>query len=143
MTIKKRARLRLKIIFFLTYILVLALFVFGLFRFLRSFFDNYQVINPLSQNSGVVCGGKTFAKVYNDLEQSLKENRIDFVSISKYGDSAYLVRIAKDKEVIFSQKLQASRQVSSLQLIQSRLTIEGKDFKRLDFRFSNPIAVLK
>jgi hypothetical protein len=43
-------------------------------------------------------------------------------------------------EVILSSKKDIGSQLSSLQLMLARLTIEGKKLKVLDFRFDNPVV---
>lgn len=78
-----------------------------------------------------------------NLKNLLALKNISFSSISISTDSAYLVKLSSDEEVIFSSKHNLDMQVSSLQLILSRLTIEGKKFIKLDFRFDKPIIILK
>ena len=143
MTIRKRSNVRLRVIFYIIYVLIFALFIFIWPKVLRSYLTPHKTISPLSKNQKIILEKNNTDKSYKDLVKSLTDAHISFMSISKASDSAYIVRLTKDKEVIFSKKLGVSAQVSSLQLIQSRLTIEGKDFSRLDFRFSNPIIVLK
>lgn len=76
-------------------------------------------------------------------ERLLKEHNASFFSISVASDSSYIVQLKEGEEVIFSPEKNIEKQVASLQLIQKRLTIEGKSFIRLDLRFTNPIIILK
>jgi len=68
----------------------------------------------------------------------LNEKRIEFKKITQE-EGAVRVILKDDSEVIFSSKKDIGTQVSSLQLTLSRLTIDGKKLKIIDFRFSNPV----
>jgi len=50
------------------------------------------------------------------------------------------VELRDGGELILSSKKDLENQLSSLQLILSRLTIEGKKLKKLDFRYDNPVV---
>lgn len=76
------------------------------------------------------------------IEKLLKQKGIKYKSIA-YRDNSYIIVLANDAEALFSSKKDAEVQVSSLQLVINRLTIEGKSFKRLDFRFDKPVIVFK
>lgn len=73
------------------------------------------------------------------LQSLLYKNNVPFSDIKVASDSSYLITLKDGSEVNFSSKKDVSSQISSLQLILSRLTIEGKKFKRLDLRFDKPI----
>lgn len=142
MITRKKTKLGLKAMFFFLYALVFFLFLFFLPKVLKFYFNTNQVLSPLGSDIVSVSNSKS-DKFYNDLIKSLKSKHITFISVSKLSDSSYKVILTNNKEVIFEGRLKVDKQVSSLQLIQNRLTIEGKDFKKLDFRFSNPVIVLK
>ncbi len=75
------------------------------------------------------------------LEALLYKNNIQFSKVQTASDSAnlsYIVFLRDQGEVYLGSKNLPS-QISSLQLILSRLTIEGKKFKKLDLRFDKPI----
>jgi hypothetical protein len=72
------------------------------------------------------------------VEKILKDNKIFFSEVSLL-DSFYLVNIKDNGQVRFSQDKNIEEQASSLQKILNQLTIEGKTFKSIDFRFSEPI----
>ena len=55
-------------------------------------------------------------------------------------DGSFAVTLQDGGEVILSSKKDIGSQLTSLQLVLSRLTIEGKKLKRLDFRFDNPVV---
>lgn len=81
--------------------------------------------------------------ISRDVEKLLSEHNIQYESISSASDSSVLVRLAAGEEVVLSSTRDIAFQISSLQLILSRFTIEGKKFQSLDFRFERPIVVLK
>jgi hypothetical protein len=53
-------------------------------------------------------------------------------------DSSYSVNIPNNGQVILSGDKDINSQIASLQRILIQLTIEGKTFKNIDFRFSEP-----
>ena len=73
------------------------------------------------------------------IEKILKEKKIHYESLSVSEDLTYKVKLDQKSEVIIDPKKDAYEQLSSLQLILSQLKIEGKAFKRLDFRYQKPI----
>lgn len=75
------------------------------------------------------------------LSEMLKEQNIPFTDISVYVDGTVVVTLVNKSTVVLSKAKDLSEQVSSLQLIYSRLTIEGKEFSRLDLRFENPVII--
>lgn len=75
------------------------------------------------------------------LEEELRKANIQYQKTKINDDSSLLVVLSGKEEVIFSSKKQLSTQIASLQLIIKRLTIEGKRFKSLDFRYDKPLIV--
>lgn len=76
------------------------------------------------------------------IERLLSQKKIEYNTVVSATDSSYAVRLADGGEVIFSATKDIAIQISSLQLILSRFTIEGKRLSKLDFRYTNPIIVL-
>ena len=109
------------------------------FYMLQFFSQSQNFISPLSKS--FVKGGTT-ADV-NTLEKLLKEKNIAFSFLSPVDDASYLVSLTSGEEIVFSAHKPLSVQVSSLQLIVSRLTIEGKRIGRLDFRYDKPVIILR
>ncbi|MFH1186697.1 MAG: hypothetical protein V1697_00825 [Candidatus Levyibacteriota bacterium] len=85
---------------------------------------------------------KTKLSEINDLEKLLVEKNIRYSRIIYGDDLSFYVDLNDGGQVIFSMKKKLKDQISSLQLILSRLTIEGKRLKKLDFRFNKPIIEL-
>jgi hypothetical protein len=105
----------------------------GIFGFAVYFFNLYIIstgplfVSPIGK-SGV--SQTAVGKI-------LKDNGIPFKSVvfSDY----FLVTIRDNEQVKLSSDKDIRRQVASLQKILRELTIEGKSFKSIDFRFSEPI----
>lgn len=76
-----------------------------------------------------------------ELKTLLGKSNISFTEVKSSTGSSILVKLKDGGEVLFSAKKSLGEQVSSLQLILSRLTIEGKRFKNLDLRFEKPSVV--
>jgi len=75
------------------------------------------------------------------IETLLLDVQIAFASISLRADSSYLVMLEDGGEVIISLKKDIKKQIASLQPILKQLTIEGRKFNRIDFRFDKPLVV--
>jgi len=79
------------------------------------------------------------AKQIESLNKALGAKNIYFSTIEQNNDLSYKVSIKDNGIVYISQKKDLTLQIDSLQLIINRLTIEGKRFKSLDFRFEKPV----
>lgn len=77
----------------------------------------------------------------NQIDEMLQKSEIAFTSVESAKDSTYLVNLKDGGQVIITQNKNVQNQISSLQLILSRLTIEGKRFKSLDFRYDKPVVL--
>ena len=73
------------------------------------------------------------------IEKILENNNILFSQVLVLPDSSYQVSIPNNGQVKLSSKKDINRQITSLQRILRELTIEGKSFKSIDFRFNEPI----
>nr|MBI5456036.1 hypothetical protein [Candidatus Levybacteria bacterium] len=124
--IKSRTKTAFIIIFFLSAALILIEYLFLNFSFGRTTY-----ISPVSKNQT----SNTIA-----LEKELEKSNILFKTISNGSDGSLVVELMDGSNIIFSQKKDIKNQISSLQLVLSRLTIEGKKLKSLDFRFNNPVV---
>ncbi len=100
-----------------------------------------KFISPIANTYKNVLAVITNNSPKNQLIDLLHKNTIPYTSISSYGDGSLLVKLENGEEVLLSSKKSLETQVSSLQLILSRLTIEGKRIAKLDLRFDNPVIV--
>jgi hypothetical protein len=76
------------------------------------------------------------------LEKGLANNHIEYTTIKTSG-SDLIVLLKNGSKVTFSSKKDIILQISSLQYILTRLTMEGELFSQLDLRFEKPVVVLK
>jgi hypothetical protein len=76
------------------------------------------------------------------LRESLKKEKIEVESIKHEKDS-FIVELKSGAEVVLSAKKDIISQISSLQFILSRLTMEGRRFSRLDLTFDKPVIVME
>jgi hypothetical protein len=125
---KEQLKIRLRLI--LLILAVLLVILIGI-EFLYFNFVKVSVISPLA---------KTKISRQTSLESDLAKNKIHFASIKANLDGSFTVDLVSGEEVILSSKKDIGSQLSSLQLILTRLTIEGKKLKKLDFRFDNPVV---
>jgi hypothetical protein len=77
------------------------------------------------------------------IETFLKTQNIDYKDISLSGKTTYVVKITDNGNAYITTNKDVSEQLSSLQRIHSRLTMEGKKFTRLDLRYDKPVIVLQ
>ena len=89
-------------------------------------------ISPITRNSNQDA---------KKIETLLINAQISFTSISLTTNSSYIVKLQDGGEVILSLKKNIEKQITSLQPILKQLTIEGKKFNRIDFRFDKPLVV--
>ena len=126
---KEQSKEKLKLIIILSFIFVVVIFLGEIIYFNFSFGRTFY-LNPIAKNA-----------VSNTaiLEEKLRKANVNFITVSASSDSSLVVSLSGSGEVIFSSKKDIGSQISSLQLILTRLTIEGKSLKILDFRFDNPV----
>lgn len=70
----------------------------------------------------------------------LEKNDIIYLSVVPSENNTTFVTLKEKQEVIFANSRNLEQQIASLQLIMRQLTIEGKRFNRIDFRFDNPVV---
>ena len=111
------------------YILLLIIFAFVIFLINSLFLVGKPLfISPIGKNN---IDAKKVEKI-------LKDNNILFSQVL-FTDSSYIVIIPNNGQVKLSSKKDMNKQIASLQRILRELTIEGKSFKSIDFRFNEPI----
>src|SRR5579872_2362660 len=75
------------------------------------------------------------------LKDELQNSKIDYSELS-YQNGVYKIILKNGSVVYFSPNKNIKEQIASLQLIVANLTIEGKSFSSLDFRYDKPIIKL-
>jgi hypothetical protein len=100
---------------------------------INNFYGKAKFISPIAE------GKASQSSHVSLLEDALKNQKILFTSVAMGKDDSLLIFLKDNGEVILSSKKDLRSQVSSLQLILSRLTIEGKKLKVLDLRYKHPV----
>ncbi len=112
------------------YILLLTISGFVIFLINSLFLAGKPLfINPMGKNNIDT----------KKVEKILKDNNILVSRVLALSDSSYEVTIPNNGQVKLSSKKDINRQIASLQRILRELTIGGKPFKSIDFRFEEPI----
>lgn len=122
-------------------VLFLSSILFILFS-LDSFFRKPSFISPIPSLSNSYQKIAS-TSITQNLETLLAKRNIPFSSVSLSTDSSVLVTLASQEQIVFSSQKSLDSQISSLQAVLSRFTIEGKRFTVLDFRFDKPVIVFK
>ena len=135
--LKNRKR-KIKIILIST---LFTIFSYGIL----SYFIWTVIISKTHYISPLPLASPTDSSIKNDknienIKERLKKEGIEFSSVSP-SDFSYIIHLKDNKEAILSSQKDLSTQISSLQFIILRLTMEGKEFSRLDLRYDKPIIV--
>ena len=101
--------------------------------FIRS---GFQLISPLTKNMPKISSDDMSATI-KDLCQ---KDHISCRDISVIGSGSVQITLDNDAVAILSTKKDLKNQLTSLQQALSQLTIKGKQFKKLDFRFANTVV---
>ncbi|HEV2340108.1 MAG TPA: hypothetical protein VGT05_05155 [Patescibacteria group bacterium] len=72
----------------------------------------------------------------------LQNAHIVYQNVTVTTDNSVTISLQNNETVILSLNKNIDQQIASLQLTIANLTIEGKQFKRLDFRFDKPVLTL-
>lgn len=78
-----------------------------------------------------------------NLKKLLTKHAIPYEQVYVTKDGDFLVKLQPEGEVLLSKNGALEQNISSLQLVLARITMEGKQFSRLDFRFEKPVIVFK
>ncbi len=98
-----------------------------------------QLISPVPSQQ-VILGSieKNVIDRQQETKSMLQAATIVFSTVTS-SQSSIIIKLDGGADAILSDEKDISEQVSSLQGILSRLTMEGKKFRLLDLRFSKPI----
>lgn len=127
---KEKSKYKLRRAFLSVLLLIIALCAIE-YVYLNFSFGKPPIISPIAQNK---------VSAVANFEKQLDKSGIKYESVAASSDASFVVTLQDQEEVIFSSKKDIGSQISSLQLMLSRLTIEGKRLKILDFRYDNPVV---
>lgn len=123
-------------ILFVSFVAILLFGTFLIFQMIpATLFGKKLFVSPLPME-------KSKSRL-DEVKQVLRDNNVDFSSVVIASEASFLVVLRGGEDVLLSQKKDLSNQASSLQQIITRLTIEGRRFTFLDFRFDKPVIVFQ
>lgn len=118
------------------------LFAGGIFLVLRLQSKPYLYLSPLADNPDKLTTSVAGPKL-QQISASLREHHINFDKVEIKSDTTFSVLLKNGGIVMLTSGKSIEQQVSSLQLILDRLTMEGKHFASLDFRYAKPVVVIR
>ncbi len=102
------------------------------------------IISPLGEIGKKVLGQEVKEdKAIGEIKRILSQEKIAYATIGRLSDNSYQVTLTTGEEVLITSDKDILRQLASLQLILTRLTMEGKHISRLDLRYDKPVITLK
>jgi hypothetical protein len=82
----------------------------------------------------------TFSSFESRVRDNLDKKNIKYFNVRTKPGNLVTLNLVSGGEVTFTANKDILDQIASLQLILSRLTIEDKKLKTLDFRFASPVV---
>lgn len=70
----------------------------------------------------------------------LKSHNIMYTAIARNSDE-FVITLNPKQQVFITKDKNLAEQISSLQVILPRLTMEGKQFRQLDLRYDKPVVM--
>lgn len=121
----------------------LPLFYFG-FRNISEILQKPLFLSPVPKQASLLPNISKEKKDITDevLKGLLLKNNISVASISATAQY-YRLTLTTGEEILVSKEKALDLQLSSLQLVLSRLTIEGKKLQKIDFRFDKPVVLFR
>lgn len=123
-------------------LLCLISFVICLGIWLPALWQKRPLLTPLGTIAASAINDSQSQIMVGKVEALCGKYHVAFDSVSVASDSSILVNVKDNGQAILSSKKDLENQVASLQLTISNLTIEGKRFDTLDFRFERPVITL-
>lgn len=142
-TTKRKILRSRKQLFTKVYVLALLILVGAVVGYFiaNKLFVKHGYLSPVSKNEFKDTSSQGDAGL-NMVDAQLKKQKIEATAI-KYQESSYVVTLKDGSIIYLSSQKDLNSQISSLQVILSRLTMEGKLFRQLDLRFDKPVILLK
>lgn len=98
------------------------------------------ILNPLALAQQKFANDNTSA-LHESISKALSDNHIQYTSVTVNEDGTATIALQNNATVIITTHKDILQQIASLQLTIANLTIEGKQLKRMDFRFDKPVVV--
>lgn len=119
---------------------IISVISFCLILFIIKIISRPFIISPIALpfSGDLASDDKNIA----ELEKLLQDKKISYTNINRTSNSLS-IKLTNSGEVIISPQKKLNTQIHSLQYMLSHLTMEGRDFTRLDLRFDKPVIVLK
>jgi hypothetical protein len=119
----------------LGFAILLAVGMWAGFRIL----NGSAILSPLPAQLGKILPQATTPSE-KEMINLLQKHHIGYTTVTQ-GGQEYVISLNEKQQVIFSRKKDLTDQISSLQIMLPRLTMEEKQFKRLDLRYDKPVVV--
>lgn len=103
------------------------------------YFTNGTILSPLPASLGGRFPTSSSEQSEEELKRLLRAHNIMYTSISN-GPDEFVINLNQKQQVIVAKEKSLPSQISSLQVILPRLTMEGKQFRRLDLRYDKPVV---
>jgi len=140
--VKNRKReLKSKRLFYASLIFGLLLVIGSVGFVLFRFFTPATYISPVTMTAkpGKIQTIPQSDVFVQDVRKALAQANISYTNVQLSDTMTCQITLSDNEEVILSTQKDISVQIASLQLISSRLTMEGKRFTRLDLRYDKPV----
>ncbi len=112
-------------------------FIFLGIIFTISLLHKKTILNPIVKVYSNVTN--SFSDNTSSIENQLSKNNLPYKSVNK-SSFGYTVVLKEGTIVYIDSSKDINSEISSLQLIQTHFTIEGKNIKLVDFRFDQPVV---
>lgn len=122
---------------FLSIVFVTGSIIFVLLRFIV--LQKYVSPIPLTIRQDVVKKNSLSDTFISEVKEKLTQASISYNQIKLTNSFTCIITLSDGSEVILGTNKDIAQQIASLQLITSRLTMEGKRFSRIDLRYNQPV----
>ncbi len=126
--IKKKRRNK-KIVLYFIYIIFLILLGVGIF--LINFYKKPILLSPLGNSQKFDISA---------VEKKLHQHKVAYSKIEMTHDAFLQITLRSGGTVLLDKKKDIDSQISSLQRLISSLTIKGRNYKKIDFRFEKIVV---
>lgn len=136
--IKRKSVKIIKKIYTFLIIFIICFFVIGIIYIIK-ILNKTTIVSPsihaINKNLSLNLDNNQI----NNIEQIFNKDHLQYLSVNKTS-FGYLILLNQNTKVYFSDQKNLNLQITSLQVIQSHFTIEGKVPKSVDFRFDQPVV---